>query len=44
MTPTPTTPDTLRELIAGNLLAARERTRLLTDAVGDADLSASTPR
>jgi len=28
----------LRELIAGNLLTARERTQLLTDAVDDADL------
>ncbi len=28
----------LREVIAGSLLAARERTRLLTDAVDDADL------
>jgi gamma-glutamyl hercynylcysteine S-oxide synthase len=38
MTPTPTTPDALRELIAGSLLTARDRTRLLTDAVDDADL------
>jgi gamma-glutamyl hercynylcysteine S-oxide synthase len=49
MTATPPTPDAtrpaadsgadaLRELIAGNLLTARERTRLLTDSVDDADL------
>ena len=38
MTSTPATPDTLRELIAGRLLTARERTQLLTDAVDDADL------
>src|ERR1022692_4358821 len=30
--------DELRELIAGNLLTARERTRLLTESVDDADL------
>jgi iron(II)-dependent oxidoreductase len=30
--------DALRELIAGNLLTARERTRLLTESVDDADL------
>ncbi len=30
--------DQLRELIAGNLLTARERTQLLTDAVDDTDL------
>ena len=38
MTSTPATPETLRELIAGRLLTARERTQLLTDAVDDADL------
>src|SRR6185437_912440 len=37
MTSTPATPETLRELIAGRLLTARERTQLLT-AVDDADL------
>ncbi len=38
MTATPADPEALREVIAGNLLTARERTRLLTDAVDDADL------
>jgi len=37
MTSTPATPEMLRELIAGRLLTARERTQLLT-AVDDADL------
>ena len=31
--------DDLREVIAGNLLTARERTRLLTESVDDADLA-----
>src|SRR5260370_37145759 len=31
-------PDALRETIAGSLLAARERTRLLTESVDDDDL------
>ena len=31
-------PDALRETIAGSLLAARERTRLLTDCLDDDDL------
>ncbi len=30
--------DELRDLIAGNLLTARERTRLLTESVDDTDL------
>jgi iron(II)-dependent oxidoreductase len=48
MTPTPASPaprpradggaDELREVIAGNLLTARERTRLLTESVDDSDL------
>ena len=48
MTPTPAAPaprpradggaDELREVIAGNLLTARERTRLLTESVDDTDL------
>ena len=35
---TPTSTEALRDLVAANLVTARERTELLTGSVGDGDL------